>query len=226
DIRDAPDREHDPDVAGLEVVNDGLGHADGNSLRRCGVRRVVQQPEGMDEAEDHEIDRGTAVAAVDDPVVLLVEVRHVPDAGPGAGVAAAVPGTVHGDGRGGGLACEQTRDHGEPSQDRRHDRLDAHDASSSSWHSHGTRDRASSFQAASVPPERANGKDGTQGGGGEGPPTGPNRKRILACAAGSTRSSLPHELARPSLPIPPGRSPSYGPSLEPTSSRLIFLTRA
>jgi hypothetical protein len=66
------------------------------------VGRAVEQAERVDEAEDDEVDRrqARAVAAVDEPAVLEVEVVHVAHGGPRAGVVAAVPRPVDGDGRG------------------------------------------------------------------------------------------------------------------------------
>ena len=52
---------------------------------------LVQHPERIDEAQNHEVDRRTTVAAIDQPVISYIEFVHVANHAPVAVVVAAVP---------------------------------------------------------------------------------------------------------------------------------------
>ena len=91
-VGDAADRHHHADPLALEVVDDRRGHPARHAVERPGIGRLVQQLQGVDEAQDHEVDRGFAIAAIDQPMVLRIELADIADRCPGAGVVAAMPG--------------------------------------------------------------------------------------------------------------------------------------
>src|SRR5690606_39050471 len=93
-VRDAADRQHHPDAAAGEVADDLRGDAARDAVDGGGVVGEVQQLRRVDEAEHDDVDRRAAVAAVDEPVVLRVELGDRPGRAPGAEVVAAVPGAV------------------------------------------------------------------------------------------------------------------------------------
>jgi hypothetical protein len=45
----------------------------------------------MDEAEDNDIYGGGTIASIDDPVILLIELGHVTNSRPGAGIIPTMP---------------------------------------------------------------------------------------------------------------------------------------
>jgi hypothetical protein len=89
----------------------------------------------MNKTEDDQVDGRRTVTAIDYPAVFGIEVRHVPNAGPGTEVVTAVPGSVNGNvgEQSSGLGCRCYRLGREPTEDCGKEKKKTQQ-NDSSWH--------------------------------------------------------------------------------------------
>src|SRR5689334_10953613 len=79
----------------FEIAHDLGRHSDGDAVDRLTVGHSIEKLERIHEAQDDDVDRRRSVAAIDQPMVLRVEVVDAPALGPNARVVAAMPDAVH-----------------------------------------------------------------------------------------------------------------------------------
>src|SRR4029434_249989 len=89
---------------------------------------------GMNKAQHHEVHGWLAAAAVDEPAVFGVEVRHIADSGPGTKIISTMPRSINRDRSDLGWCIRWFWLCNEPTEDQREDKQS--EQQSVSWHTH------------------------------------------------------------------------------------------
>lgn len=91
---DSADGKHHANTLALKIIYNRSVHANGDSIHGGGVGGGIHEVNGIDEAQDDQVDRGLAGTAIEEPVIVGVEGSHIRDGEPAAAVGVAVPDAI------------------------------------------------------------------------------------------------------------------------------------